>query len=231
MAWAHHSHIFQPHLLQHHRARVHSKISNRNPEHIAELGSIQISNHVSSHFAELRSDWKFPMKPPSRAPSSFPFHFWPPARLDRRSGVRLEISNQKPYHIVQLGSNSGISQGTSMARSEHIPSYRPIKFLSCALRHTPVSNSIPSHHLPHTHPITHTNHPPSLLPLAPPLLHITHGMYQAALGGHTGYTALVFKAVPTSGSLPWCIRVSSFMQRLRRYYKPPNSHSLLSLSL
>ena len=124
-----------------------------------------------------------------------PFHyiFQPLARLDRQVGVRLEISNQKPYHILQIGSSSEISQETSMARSEHIPSYRPSKFPSCALSHTPVSNSIPSHPLPHTHPITPINHPPSLLPLAPPLLHLIHGLYQAALGGHTGHTALVFK--------------------------------------
>ena len=43
MARAHLSHIFQPNLLQHHQARVHSKNSNRNPEHIPELGSIHIS--------------------------------------------------------------------------------------------------------------------------------------------------------------------------------------------
>ena len=39
---AHHSRSFPPNILRHHRARAHSKISNRNPEHIPELGSIQI---------------------------------------------------------------------------------------------------------------------------------------------------------------------------------------------
>ena len=39
---AHHSHSFSPNLLRHNRARVHSKISNRNPEHIPKLESIQI---------------------------------------------------------------------------------------------------------------------------------------------------------------------------------------------
>ena len=129
-----------------------------------------------------------------------PFHsiFQPPARLDCQVGVRLKISNQEPNHIAQLGSNSKHSQETSMARPEHIHSYCSSKFPSCAPSHTPVSNSIPSHPLPHTHPTTHINHPPSLLPFAPPLLHLTHGLYQADLGGHTCHTALVFKAEPHS---------------------------------
>ena len=42
MARVHHSHSFPPNILQHHQARVHSKFSNRNPEHIPKLGSIQI---------------------------------------------------------------------------------------------------------------------------------------------------------------------------------------------
>ena len=42
MARAYHSHSFPPNLLRLHRARVHSKLSNRNPEHITKLGSIQI---------------------------------------------------------------------------------------------------------------------------------------------------------------------------------------------
>ena len=107
---------------------------------------------------------------------------------------RLEISNQTPYHIAQLRSISKISQITSMARPEHIPSYHPRKFPSCAPSHTSFSNSLPSIHLPRTHPTTHLNHPPSLLPLAPPQLHLTHGIYQATLGGHTNHTALIFKA-------------------------------------
>ena len=123
------------------------------------------------------------------------FHsfFQPPARLDLRVGDRLEISNQEPNRIAKLGSNSKISQKTSMAHPEHIPRYRSSKFLSCAPSHTPVSNSTPSHPLPPTHPTTRINHPPSLLPLTPPLLHLTHGLYQPALGGHTGHTVLAFK--------------------------------------
>ena len=134
-----------------------------------------------------------------------PFHsiFQPPACLDRRVWVRQEISNHESHHIARLGSNSKISQETSMACPEHITSYCPSKFPLCAPSHTPVSNSIPSHPLPHAHPITRINHPPSLLPLAPPLLHITHGLYQAALGGHIGHTSLVFKAGSNSWVQSW----------------------------
>ena len=124
-----------------------------------------------------------------------PVHFTlqPSARLDCRVKVRLEISNQTPYHIAHLRSISNIFQLTSMARPEHIPSYHPSKFPSCAPSQTPSSNSIPSSPLPHTHPTTHFKHPPSLLPLAPPQLHLTHGLYQAALGVHTNNIALAFK--------------------------------------
>ena len=95
-----------------------------------------------------------------------------------------------PYHIAQLRSILKISQLTSMARPEHIPSYHPSTFPTCAPSQTPFSNSIPPIPLPHTH----FKHPPSLLPLAPPQLHLTHGLYQAALDCHTGNIALVFKA-------------------------------------
>ena len=36
-------------------------------------GPFRFPNHPSFHFPELRSDWKFLRKPPSHAPSSFPF--------------------------------------------------------------------------------------------------------------------------------------------------------------
>ena len=122
------------------------------------------------------------------------FTFQPSARLDCQFEISLEISNQTPYHIAQLRSISNISPITSMARPAHIPSYHLSKFPSCAPSQTPISKSFPSIPLPHTHPSTHLSYPPSLLPLAPPQLHLTHGLYQAALGGHTGHTALSFKA-------------------------------------
>ena len=139
------------------------------------------------------------------------FIFQPPACLYCRFGVCLEISNQTPYYITQLRSISKISQITSMARPEHIHSYHPNKFPSCAPSQTPFSNSLPSIPLPHTHPTTHLNHPPSLLPLAPPQLHLTHGLNQAALGGHTGHATLVFKAASHS-------RVHSHIQSRMQFF-------------
>ena len=106
------------------------------------------------------------------------FTFQPSAHLYCQVGVRLGISNQTTYHIAQLRYISKFSQLTSMARPEHIPSYHPSKFSSRAPSQTPFSNSIPSIPLPHTHPTNHFKHPPSLLPLAPPQLHLTHGLSQ-----------------------------------------------------
>ena len=118
------------------------------------------------------------------------FTFQPSTRLDCQLRVHLEIS----YHISQLRSISKTSQLTSMAHPEHIPIYHPSKFPSCAPSQTPFSTSIPSIPLPHTHTTTNFKHPPSLLPLAPPQLRLTHGLYQATLGNQTGHTALAFKA-------------------------------------
>ena len=127
-------------------------------------------------------------------PVTVHFTFQPSAHLDCQVGVRLEISNQTPYHITQLRSISNISQLTSMARPEQRPTCHPSKFPSFAPSQTPFSNSLSSILLPHTHPSYHFNHPPPLLPIAPPQLHITHGIYQAALGGHTDHTAFTFRA-------------------------------------
>ena len=148
------------------------------------------------------------------------FTFQPSACLDCRVGVRLEISNQTPYHIAQLRSISKISQLTSMARPKHIPSYHPSKFSSCAPSQTPFSNSIPSIPLPHTHPTTHskTHH------------HSFHSPHPNSIS-HMGYTRPLWAATrvtlhshsrmnPTPGSSPGsspgCSRVSSRAQGLVR---------------
>ena len=125
-----------------------------------------------------------------------PFHSicQPQAHIYWRSGVRLEISNQKSHYIYQLGSISKISQETSMSCSEHIPSYCAIKLPSCLSNRNPFQNSIPAHPLPHTDPNNNINLPTPLLPLTPPPLYLTHGLYQATLGSHTGHTVLEFKA-------------------------------------
>ena len=73
---------------------VISKILNRNQEDITELGSIQVSNHISLHFIELRSDWKVPRKLLSHALSSFPFHF--PTTGPSRSPIWGPSGNFQP---------------------------------------------------------------------------------------------------------------------------------------
>ena len=161
------------------------------------MGSIRISNHTSFHFTEPRSNWNFPRKNSYHAPSSFLFH------LTTTSLFGLPIRGPsgnfqpKPHYIAQVMSISTFSQETSMPCKDHIPNYRPINIPSCSPSHTPFQYSIPTHHLPQTHPTIHINLPPSLFPLAPPLLNLTYGLYQAALG-HTGHTVLVFKDVSYS---------------------------------
>ena len=120
------------------------------------------------------------------------------------------MSKQEPNHISQLGYKSKTPQETSMARPEHMPSYRSSKFPSCVTSHTLILNSIPPHPLTNTHPTTHINHPPSLIPIALSILHLTHGLYQAALGGHTGHTALIFRSESHSQVQSWmqsCIQL------------------------
>ena len=232
-ARAHPSRSFPQNLLQHHGARVNSKNSNGKPEHITELESI----HIFQPFTLLlpRAQIRLTIsEETSISCPQVPFHsiYQQLARLDRRFMVRLEISNQKPNHIAQLRSISTISKITSMARPEHIPINHPRKFPSCAPSHIPFSNSLPAHPLPHTHPSTNINHPPSFLQLAPPLLHLTHGLYQAALGGHTGHTALVFKSEShyrVQSPMHLCIQLCAEVKK--GLHLPPNSHSLFSLSL
>ena len=221
MTPAHHSHSFAPNILRHDRTRVRLKNFNKNPEHITKLGSIQISQTIhpsTSPSSDPTENFQGNLRLMTRVP--FHFIFQPPARLDCRIGVRLEISNQTPYHIAQLRFVSKFSQISSMARPEHIPSYHPSKFPLCAPSHTPSSNSLPSIPLAHTHPTAHLNHPPAFLPLAPPQLHLTHGLYQAALGGHPGHTALAFKAESHSqvqsrvhSRMKWCIQLCAGVKK------------------
>ena len=110
----------------------------------------------------------------------------PPAPIQRQAShaMTLHTSDQPPIPISFHTTHSS----TLPSGPKNIPSYRRSKSPPSAPSHTPISNSIQSYPLPPTH----INHPPSLLPLTPPLLHHTHGLYQAALGSHTGHTSLLF---------------------------------------
>ena len=159
MARAHRSHSFPPNILRHHRDRVHSKIANRNPEHIPELGSIQISQ---PHFPELRHDWQFLRKPPSHAPSSFPFHF--PTTGPSRSPIRGPSGNfqlgTQPHRPARI-------QLKNFPENLHGPSRAqlPLQQMSvmCAQPHTPAPIQPPisithhhSFHSSHPYSISHT---------------------------------------------------------------------------
>ena len=73
MARAYHSHSFPPNLLQHHRAQAHSKISNRNPDHIPELGSIHIFQPFTLPLSRAHVRLKNSEETPISCPSCFPF--------------------------------------------------------------------------------------------------------------------------------------------------------------
>ena len=109
---------------------------------------------------------------------------------------------------------------------EHTSSYGPSKNTSSYPSANPFQNSIPMNPLPHTQPTTYSNLLPSFLPLAPPLLHITNGLYQATSVATRVTLYSSSRLDSTSGSSPGCSRASSRAQGLRRDYKPPNSHSL-----
>ena len=112
---------------------------------------------------------------------------------------------------------------------KHTSSYRPSKNPSSYPSAKLFQNSTPTNPLPHTQPTIHSNLPPLLLPLTPPLLHITHGLYQATSVATRVTLYFPSSLDPTSGSIPRCSRASSRAQGLRRYSKLPNSHILSSL--
>ena len=149
------------------RAGVHSIIYNRNPEHITELGSIQVSNHTSFHFAEIGSGLKFPRKYPSHAPSSFPFHF-PTTRPSRSPGqgpsgnFQLGTPRHRPAQI-QLKNFPGNLHGLSQAYTRLPP--RQI-YTMCTQPHSWFKlYTITS---PYTHPSNHPYQSPTITPSARP---------------------------------------------------------------
>ena len=113
-----------------------------------------------------------------------------------------------------------------MFRPKLTTNYRPRKIPSQDPSYTPFTKSHQKNSLPHTQPTTHHILSPSLLALDAPLLHITHGLYQAALAA-TRVTLYLYSILDTtSRSSPGCSRVSSRAQGLRRDYYSENSHIL-----
>ena len=127
-----------------------------------------------------------------------PFHnFQAKFYLGAPAGIQLTISDQTSVDISHLGSNWNFPTKTTSAS----PSSGPLQNfpeithgLSRAHTHIqPELNSItcPQLHtftisqqdniLPLTQPSTHLTFPPRLLVLAPPRIHLTHGLYQAAI--------------------------------------------------
>ena len=135
--------------------------------------------------------------------------FWPTPLPDHQAGVNSTFPRKSPYDAL-------ISH--PYTHPNRIPSEKPKKIQ--------FKKPYPLKPLPNNRPTTHQVHLPSLLALAPPLLHLTHGIYQATLMP-TRVTLYSYSRVdPTSRSSPWCSQVSSHAKGLRRDYKPANSHSL-----
>ena len=109
----------------------------------------------------------------------------------------FNISNQKSFQNTHLGSIRNLWPKIVPNHPSGVYSKLPRKTPSEALRSHSFTfpRNIPSKYprhsnfrkpyqrnpLPQTQSTTHTLHQPSLLPLAPPLLHLTHGIYQTKL--------------------------------------------------
>ena len=156
---------------------VYSRISNRNPEHIAGLGFIKVFNHTSHHFAELRSNWNFLRKPPSHAPSSFPFHSLTtsPSRLSSQGpsgNYQLETLSHCRARI-QIRNFPGNHHGPFLAHTQ----LSPKKFsIMCTQPHY----CFKPYHItsPSTYPSYHPYQSPTITPSTRPLLiNLTYGLY------------------------------------------------------
>ena len=94
----------------------------------------------------------------------------------------------------------------------------------------PFTESHPENPLLHTQPTTYHILLPSLLALAPSLIHLTYGVYQVALAATQVTMYLYSRLYPSYGSSPGFSHVSSRAQGLRIYSKPPNLYSLFLLT-
>ena len=170
-------HNFQPIFSSTSPSHGPFKISNKNREPIAELGSIGIFQPNIPPHHQARVWPKFSHTKYMGCPNPTPiWNFWPRPRPDHQARVCLKFPNKKGLHIASLGSISYLSQETSIYWTEHTSSYCPSKNPSSYPSAKPFQNSIPTNPLPHTQPTPHSNLLTSLIPFAPTLIHSTHGL-------------------------------------------------------
>ena len=118
-------------------------------------------------------------------------------------GSQLKLSNQNSFNVTKLRSIQKFP-------SNH-PSVAPILdpfTTQSQFHHTPHAQCFAFSHQenihPHTQPTTHLTFPPKLLPLTPPRLRLTHGLYQAVFAASWVTLYSYYRLDPTSGSSPGC---------------------------
>ena len=170
------------------------KNPNKKSEHIAELGSIWIFQPCILLFYRDQVQLKNPEENPILCPKF----------------LSIPVVNHRLVQIAEPGSVWKFTTKNPTISPNQDPSRKFTRKPPCPIRSTyPVTNQENLHHvhpvtllfqnstptppLPHTHPTTHINLQPPLLPLSPPLIHLIHGLYQAALGSHTDHTVLLLK--------------------------------------
>ena len=89
---------------------------------------------------------------------------------------------------------------------------------------------------PHTQPTTHLTFQPKLLPLTPPRLCLTHGLYQAIFAASWDTLYSYSRLDPTSGSSPGCqSRIQSWIQLCagvrKRFLPPQHLHTLIFVAV
>ena len=155
-------------------------------------------------------------------------NFQPKTLPDPPSGFQSKTSNQPTFQISHPGYiynfqpnalprqparvHSKSPQETYIHRPDLTPISCPRKIPSKYPSYAHFTKSHLANHLPHSQPNTHTIFLPTLLPLPPSLIHLTHGLYQAALAATQVTLYLPSRLDPNSGSSPRCIRVSSRAQ-------------------
>ena len=147
---------------------------------------------------------------------NFQVEFWP----DNPAGTQLTISDQTSVQISHLESIWNFPTKTTSTppiwcQFQHFPAIAYGSPQAHTHTHSmPKQKSIirPQLHvftishqeniLSHTQPTTNFSFPPILLALSPPILHLTHGLYQAAFAAPQVTLHFYYRLDPTSGSSP-----------------------------